>query len=100
MSSGAGISNLRQPLEMPQPYGDDYSKADDAMNSSKLDWQRYEKNRILWGNLARNRISIYLRTALGLLIFSNVFLTYVLLKISQPTRYSLLLSGLLLSYFV
>ena len=30
------------------------------------------------GNLARNRISIYLRTALGLLIFSNVFLTYVL----------------------
>ena len=78
MSSGSGISNLRQPLEMPQPYGDDYSKADDAMNSSKLDWERYEKNRILWGNLARNRISIYLRTALGLLIFSNVFLTYVL----------------------
>ena len=30
---GSGISNLRQPLEMPQPYGDDYSKADDAMNS-------------------------------------------------------------------
>ena len=58
-----------------------------------MDWERYEKNRILWGNLARNKISIYLRTALGLLIFSNVFLTYVLAEISQPTRYSLLLSG-------
>ena len=78
MSSDAGISNLRQPLEMPQPYGDDYSKADDAMNSSKLDWERYEKNRILWGNIARNRISIYLRMALGLLIFSHVFITFVL----------------------
>ena len=47
MSSGSGISNLRQPLEMPQPYGDDYSKADDAMNSV-IGLERYEKNRILW----------------------------------------------------
>lgn len=76
--SGASIPNLRQPIEMPQPYGDEYYKADDAVNSSKEDWEGYERNRILWGKIARNRIVLYLRLILGLAIFSHAFLTWVL----------------------
>lgn len=76
--SSASIPNLRQPVEMPQPYGDEYYKADDAVNSSKEDWEGYERNRILWGNIARNRIVLYLRVILGLAIFSHAFITWVL----------------------
>jgi len=53
---------------LPNPYSEDFDRAEDSISSALLDYRSAENHRIKYGRLACNPIVLLMRRAAGLLM--------------------------------